>query len=45
MKLFFNQSHLNGQKIHAGKPKAYSNKTFDQKNKKVFTLSDSYYQQ
>ena len=44
MKLLFNQSHPNGQKIHAWKPKAYSNETFDQKNKKVFTLSDSYYQ-
>ena len=25
-KIVFNQSHLNGQKIHAWKPKAYSNK-------------------
>ena len=33
MKLFFDQSHPNGQKIHAQKPKAYSNKTFGQKNK------------
>ena len=31
---FFNQSHLNGQKIYAWKPKAYSKKTFGQKIKK-----------
>ena len=30
--VFFSQSHTNGQKIHAWKPKAYSNKMFDQKN-------------
>ena len=31
-KFVFNQSHPNGQNIHARKPKAYSNKTFGQKN-------------
>ena len=43
-KLFFNQSHPNGQKIHARKPKAYSKKTLTKKIKKVLTLSDNYYQ-
>ena len=33
-KFVFNQSHPNGQNIHARKPKAYSNKTFGQKNPK-----------
>ena len=42
---FFNQSHPSSQKIYAWKPKAYSNKTFGLKNKKVLALSDSYYQQ
>ena len=45
MKLFFNHIHPNGQKVHAWKPKAYSTKAFGQKNKKVFTISDNYYQQ
>ena len=35
--IVFNQSHPNGQKIHAWKPKAYSNKTFCQKNKKKYS--------
>ena len=30
--------------IHAWKPNTFSNKSFDQKNQKVCTLSDSYYQ-
>ena len=33
-KFVFNQSHPNGQNIHARKPKAYSNKTFGQKTPK-----------
>ena len=33
-KFVFNQSHPNGQNIHARKPKAYSNKTFGQKKPK-----------
>ena len=41
---FFNQSHPNGQKIHARKPKVYSKKTLTKKIKKVLTLSDNYYQ-
>ena len=32
-KLFFNQSHPNGQTIHLWKAKAYSNETFGQKQK------------
>ena len=32
--MFFNQSHPNGQNIYAWKPKASSNKSFDQKIKK-----------
>ena len=44
-KIVFNQRYPNGQIIHAWKPKTYSKKTFGQKNKKVFTLSDDYYQQ
>ena len=43
--IVFNQSYPNGQEIQAWKPKAYSKKTFGWKNKKVFTLSDNYYQQ
>ena len=43
--IVFNQRHPNGQKLHAWKPKAYNKKPFGQKNKKVFTLSDDYYQQ
>ena len=33
------------KKAHAWNAKSYSNETFGQKNKKVFTLSDNYYQQ
>ena len=34
--LFFNQSYPNGQKIHAWKSKAYSNKIFGQKRIDTF---------
>ena len=35
--MFFNQSNPNGQRIHAWKPKAYSDKIFGQKNEKSHT--------
>ena len=44
-KLFFNHSHSNRQKMHLLKPGVYSNKTFDQTIEKVFTFSESYFQQ
>ena len=42
-KIVFYQSYPNGQKIRAWKPKAYDKKTFGQRNKELFTLSDNYY--
>ena len=44
-KLFFNHSHSNRQKIDSLKPGVCNNKTFDQTIEKLFTFSQSYFQQ